>query len=310
MLVQERPRLTAFGHDVDTQPEHFGALRDSSAIRDDGDALRARMAEDGYLYLPGYFDTAAVLAARRGLTDRLAEDDLLEPGTPILDAVARQGPPTGKPATRTDLLAKQVAPLQQLLYTGPMMDFYRRLLGGEVRHFDYTWLRVVKPGRATPPHMDIVFMGRGTPNLYTAWTPLGDISLAMGGLMILEGSHRLDHVKETYGRRDVDTYCSNLPHTNADAWASGQKRWSGHLSKNAARLRETLGGRWLTTDYRMGDLLTFSMFTIHASLDNQTDRIRLSTDTRYQSADEPADPRWVGEQPIAHGVAGRRGRIC
>src|SRR6185312_3438829 len=109
MLVQERPRLTAFGHDVDTQPEHFGALRDSSAIRDDGDALRARMAEDGYLYLPGYFDTAAVLAARRGLTDRLAEDDLLEPGTPILDAVARQGPPTGKPATRTDLLAKQVA---------------------------------------------------------------------------------------------------------------------------------------------------------------------------------------------------------
>jgi hypothetical protein len=76
------------------------------------------------------------------------------------------------------------------------------------------------------------------------------------------------------------------------------------------RLRETLGGRWLTAEFRMGDLLTFPMYTVHASLDNQTDRIRLSTDSRYQSAAEPADPRWIGEQPIAHGVAGRRGRIC
>lgn len=310
MLVQERPRVTAFGHEVDTRPAYFGPLRRSSELAGDGEALRARMAEDGYLYLPGYFDRAAVLEARRGLTTRLAEDELLEPGTPVPEAIARQGPPTGKPATRPDLLAKQVAPLQQLLYAGPMLEFYRRLLGGEVRHFDYTWLRVVKPGRATPPHMDIVFMGRGTPNLYTAWTPLSDISLAMGGLMILEGSHRLDHVKDTYGRRDVDTYCTNLPHANADAWASGQKRWSGHLSKNAVRLREKLGGRWLTADYRMGDLLTFPMFTVHASLDNQTDRIRLSTDSRYQSAAEPADPRWVGEQPIAHGATGRRGRIC
>jgi ectoine hydroxylase-related dioxygenase (phytanoyl-CoA dioxygenase family) len=310
MLVQERPRITAFGHEVDTRPEHFGALRSSSAIRDDGEALRERMAEDGYLYLPGYFDREQVLAARLGVATRLAEEELLEPGTPILEAVARRTPVPGKRGLRTDLLAKQVEPLQQLLYAGRMVAFYERLLGGAVRHFDYTWLRVVKPGLATPPHMDIVFMGRGTPNLYTAWTPLSDISPAMGGLMILEGSHRLDRVKDTYGRRDVDTYCTNLPHANGEAWASGQKRWSGHLSKNAVQLREKLGGRWLTNEFRMGDLLTFAMFTVHASLDNQTDRIRLSTDSRYQSAADPADPRWVGEQPIAHGVTGRRGRIC
>lgn len=310
MLVQERPRVTAFGHEVDTRPESFGTLRSSSAISGDAAALRARMGEDGYLYLPGYFERDQVLAARLGIATRLAEEELLEPGTPVSDAVARRTPAPGKRGLRTDLLAKQVAPLQRLLYSGRMLEFYERLLGGAVRHFDYTWLRVVKPGLATAPHMDIVFMGRGTPNLYTAWTPLSDISLAMGGLMILEGSHRLDNVKDTYGRRDVDTYCTNLPHANAGAWASGQKRWSGHLSKNAVRLRETLGGRWLTAEFRMGDLLTFPMYTVHASLDNQTDRIRLSTDSRYQSAAEPADPRWIGEQPIAHGVAGRRGRIC
>jgi hypothetical protein len=42
------------------------------------------------------------------------------------------------------------------------------------------------------------------------------------------------------------------------------------------------------------------MFTMHASINNQTNRYRLSCDTRYQRADEQADERWVGEDPIAH----------
>ena len=45
----------------------------------------------------------------------------------------------------------------------------------------------------------------------------------------------------------------------------------------------------------MGDALIFGMDTVHASLDNQTDFIRLSTDTRYQRASHPADERWVGD---------------
>jgi hypothetical protein len=50
---------------------------------------------------------------------------------------------------------------------------------------------------------------------------------------------------------------------------------------------------------------------IHASLDNRTtDRVRISTDTRYQLASEPIDERWIGENPIGHGMAGKRGRIC
>ena len=71
-----------------------------------------------------------------------------------------------------------------MLYSGRMMAFFANFLGGEVRHYDFTWLRTVAPGRGTAPHMDIVFMGRGTTNLYTTWTPLGDIPLELGGLMI------------------------------------------------------------------------------------------------------------------------------
>ena len=60
----------------------------------------------------------------------------------------------------------------------------------------------------------------------------------------------------------------------------------------------------------MGDLLTFKMNTVHGSIDNQTQHIRLSTDTRYQRADEPIDERWIGADPIGHGKDGKKGLIC
>jgi hypothetical protein len=60
----------------------------------------------------------------------------------------------------------------------------------------------------------------------------------------------------------------------------------------------------------MRDVLVFGMYTMHASLDNQTDRWRLSTDSRYQLASEPADERWIGEHPPGHGPAAKVHAIC
>jgi ectoine hydroxylase-related dioxygenase (phytanoyl-CoA dioxygenase family) len=151
-------------------------------------------------------------------------------------------------------------------------------------------------------------MGRGTDKVYTVWTPLGDISWHLGGLMILENSHRLETIKNRYGQMDVDSYCANK--RTAALYASGKKYWSGALSKNPVSLRSRYGGRWLSTEFQAGDVLIFSMFTIHASLDNHSSAIRLSTDSRYQLASEPVDERWVGSNPIGHSLAGRRSRIC
>ena len=80
-------------------------------------------------------------------------------------------------------------------------------------------------------------------------------------------------------------------------------------------LDEGVGARWLTSTFEMGDVLILSIFTLHASTDNLTGEVRLSSDTRYQLASEPADERWVGEaasrnvnphQEIMH----RKGYIC
>ena len=45
------PRLSCLGEELDTSPESFGEMRDSSAIAHDFDALRERMDEEGYLFL-------------------------------------------------------------------------------------------------------------------------------------------------------------------------------------------------------------------------------------------------------------------
>ena len=221
-------------------------------------------------------------------------------------------------------LAEGNDPLLRLLYDGEMIALFEQLLGESVRPFDFTWLRAVSPGNSTAPHCDKVYMGRGTSDLYTAWTPLGDIPLSTGGLIVLENSHReKEGVLHDYLKQDVDTYCENGPNVEAiqtgklhwEHWDGSFEAWDGAFSHDPPSLREQFGGRWLTAkEYRAGDVLIFTMATMHASLDNRSDQMRLSSDTRYQRASEPVDERWIngpnGERPIAHGLAGKRGKIC
>lgn len=309
------PNLTTRGVALDQSADAFGFLRTSHEIAEDGAALQSRMAEDGYLYMPGLLDRSLIAEVRQVLLHRLDEQGWLNPDYPLDDAVVA---PDRSSYFMADL-AKNNAPLFSALYQGPMMRFFECLLGGPVRHFDFTWVRVVTPGNSTAPHCDIVYMGRGTPRLYTAWTPLGDVDLSLGGLMVLENSHRRGEKLGNYLQRDVDSFCANGPNAekiasgkmNWESWEDPTKEWDGAITHDVRLLREQLGGRWLTSPhYQMGDVLVFAINTVHASLDNPSNRIRLSSDTRYQRADEPADERWIGAQPIAHGLAGKRGRIC
>ncbi len=300
------PALFSSGHQLD--PDHVGLLRSSLDILDDTEALRRRVASDGYLYLPGLLNRDEVLAARAEVVKRLSDAGYLKPGADPMQAIIN--PKVGSNNFQPDL-AKNNAALNKVLYNGPMMAFYERFLGGAVRHFDFTWLRSVGPGNGTPSHCDIVYMGRGTTNLYTAWAPLGDVDFTLGGLMILAESNKNNRLKSTYGKQDVDSFCNNKP--GAKSWG---KSWGtgGYLHATPNRIRNAVAGpngRWLTAEFRAGDVLTFTMYTVHASLDNRTkDRIRFSSDSRYQLASDPVDERWVGENPIGHSEAGKRGKVC
>ena len=294
------------GHELELGEDALGELVPTEAGMDSA-LLRARLDQDGYLYLPGFFEREEVLAVRRELVERLDAGGVLAPGSAPIDAVARPGVAIEFGRDGADLVAGN-EPLHRLLYSGAMIALYEALLGGAVRHLDFTWLRIIPPGGGTWVHTDIVFMGRGTTNLYTSWVPYGDIPAEMGGLAILEGSHRQELIREVYGRQDVDAYCENLGQEPPEdyEWPNANPI----LAEDAAALRRRLGGRWLTASYRAGDLLLFGMFTAHGALDNRTDRIRLSSDSRYQLASEPVDERWVGPNPPGHTKAGKRGVVC
>ena len=317
--------LTYQGRPLGQSPDDFGRLRRSDDARDDRDELWHRMEEDGYIYLPGLLDPADALAARRAVMDRLADAGFLDAKYPPVEGVPapvdERKPPPFMPN-----IAKNNGPLLKAIYQGPMMDFYRFFLGGPVRHYDYTWFRVKAPGTngATTPHYDVVYMGRGTKDLFTSWTPFGDVPLEMGGLILLENSHKLEALKQSYGATDVDRFCANKGDAETIvAQAKAEKRelthdernqiqWNstGAYSGDAIAARAELGGRWLAADYKLGDVLIFCMYMMHASADNRTDRVRISSDSRYQLAGEAIDQRWIGDDPPAHGIRAKEGMVC
>lgn len=289
--------LTSCSVPLDLRRESFGELRRSDDVRHDPVAQRARFAEDGYLFVPGFFPRAEITDVRAELLARIEAAGGLRAGTDRESAIPADDVPGD--------LNRRVVPgnetLRDVVFGERLLGFYVDFFGAPIAHFDHIWTRVVRPGPGTAPHADAVYMNRGTPNVMTAWIPYGDVTREIGGLMMLEKSHLQAARIRNYLESDVDTYCANR---------GPYKHKSGLLTKNPFTLRERFGGRWLTTDFRMGDLLTFGMTTLHASLDNHSAGFRLSSDTRYQRADEAIDPRWVGPNTEEYAARHRVGKVC
>ncbi len=278
--------LTTHGHVIPAGM--MGELRDSAVLATDAAGLRQRMAEDGYVFLRGALDREAVLAARDEVFTRLAEVGEIQ--TPV-----REGLSTGT-SRRAELVEdfgaflKSICEgpkLRAVTHAGAIVTIMEAILGGRVRAFDYLWLRVMHPGRASAFHFDHVYMNRGTENLYTVWTPLGDATLEEGPILLMENSHTWSDLIEQYRGFDVDKDTSR----------------PGHVTMDAVSLAKERGARLLSANFRAGDVLVFPMFTLHGSLDNQSPigRVRLSSDARYQLASDAVDERWVGENPVGHG---------
>jgi hypothetical protein len=170
------------------------------------------------LYIHGSEEVTmrTLLAAREEILRRLDAAGYIDRRYPLLDAIPSAEVKDGF----VPELATENEPLEKVIFHGPMISFYERFLAGPVRHFDFVWLRAKRPGitDATPPHYDVVFMGRGTKRLYTSWTPLED---------------RVN---------------------------------GGKFADDALVVREQLGGRWLTADFRAGDVLLFGMYLMPTSL--------------------------------------------
>jgi ectoine hydroxylase-related dioxygenase (phytanoyl-CoA dioxygenase family) len=69
----------------------------------------------------------------------------------------------------------------------------------------------------------------------------------------------------------------------------------GWLTQDLRTLAENADSRWLVADYEAGDMIVHSAYMIHAATDNKDskNRLRLSTDIRYQNVRDEIDARWT-----------------
>ena len=271
----------AFTHRGDTLDGAVGELTDSTALMHDGAALRERMEEDGYLFLRGLLDRPTVADARLEVLRRMAAEGFVDDENNPLEAGIYRG--DGAMSFLPDVTIDNT-PMHAVLRDGPMMDLFDRMLGAESRCFDYTWFRAKSPGTdsTTTPHADSIYMGRGTHDCYTCWTPFSDVTLEMGGIMVLEGSYRSarygDDGLSEYARQDVDGFCESDAASAAAvaaakregrAFSAEEQQTVGEARRQSLAFPETAdrlssahravetglaGGRWLSSEYRMGDV--------------------------------------------------------
>ena len=145
--------------------------------------------------------------------------------------------------------------------------------------------RVKNTGGRTGIHFDNVYIGRGSPRVLSCWMPWGDVAVDQGPLAICAGSHDLAsfaRLRDTYGRHDPDR-----------DYIKGADNAAGHFSFHLHEVTERFGGRWLTSNFRAGDVLIFPPFTMHCAPENTTDRFRISSDTRFQPAADTTDSRFL-----------------
>jgi hypothetical protein len=75
---------------------------------------------------------------------------------------------------------------------------------------------------------------------------------------------------------------------------TSRKRPAASITADLPGLAQAHDARWLYADYEVGDVVVHTAHIVHAALDNVDPggRLRLSTDIRYQLAQERIDPRW------------------
>ncbi|WP_029113319.1 phytanoyl-CoA dioxygenase family protein [Mycobacterium sp. URHB0044] len=285
--------LTSNGCVIDQDPAKFGHFRESSEYAADGAVLRERLSEDGYVFLRDVLDKHVLLQVQGAIADELNRLDALDPDG---DRSAHLFP--ARAGLSLYKVADNISHTERRALTGQpaLQAIFRAIFGEEAKSLDYSWPRIAGPGRSEQPHCDWVFMRRGTPRLYTAWIPLMDLPLSHGPLMILENSHLDNPYTRGYLRMDAD----ELGYFDAMRFKHGTLVHGGNYSRRPNRVRDEFGTRWLSADYRLGDVIIFSTRAVHATLDNRSQGFRTSIDARFQPANDVTDPRFVGPHPTVH----------
>lgn len=236
---------------------------ESNDIVTNADALRRRLADDGYLYFRTLLPAADVGALRSILASILADSRWLAAASNPDDL--RAGPEAvgagayGFHGTYTAIQMRQE--FHEFALHPILMELTEQVLGEPVFCHPMHICRISPPvtrAVSTPIHQDYRLI-QGFIDTLTTWIPLADAPPGGGGLRVLRGSHKL----------------GVLPVEPVDA--------PGGVAADVA----DDDPRWRSTSFTAGDVLLFPSLTAHGGLPNTSDRLRLSLDFRYQPLTAP-----------------------
>ncbi|WP_186399810.1 phytanoyl-CoA dioxygenase family protein [Stappia sp. P2PMeth1] len=270
------------GRPIGGMSRHFEPLLETPA--DAGtDELRAVFGTHGYVFVRGLLPPDLVRRAREDILSVHAIMGEVDDRYPLAEGRASHRSNRADinvRAARRAILRSDA--LQQVVRSERIGQVIGALLDGPVRPWDFIWPRVMGKGSGSGLHQDAPFLRGPAPEaVMSVWTPLGDIDPHQGGLVLLDGSQDCQLYRTEYGVLDAD----------ADANF-------GWYADRLDGIRQDACGPWRTTSYRMGDVVIFGLFMLHGALDNTTDFLRVSVDSRWQRSDAVVDPRWIGPAAV------------
>jgi hypothetical protein len=224
------------------------------------------MARDGYLYLPRLLPVGVVTEVQQEVAAIARDAGWLRRDTPLADAVADLRGFCVDPEPRYLEVLRRINRLESyhaLKHHPRLLGLFERMLGAPVFPHPRVLMRNIFPDRpeyTTKAHQDYPNV-QGTTEVYTAWIPLIDCPLEVGGLQVARGSH-----------------------------ARGVLEFDIGNGAGGIEIVDPLEGRWTGGPMRAGDVLVFHSLTVHKGIENRSTRLRMSIDCRYQRVRDPFNP--------------------
>ena len=226
--------------------------------------LKDKAQNEGYLFFKGLLEKKTNISLMRDIIDVCSRHDFLDNDFDQNKRKVKSGLNIDPGSKEDKDYYKDVLKLRSMhsyAQSKEIMDLFELLFDGKVLNHSQNIVRTVFPDSkkfTTPPHQDYWYIG-GNKNTWATWIPLGDTPQEMGTLAVGKSTHMNGIIQNRY-RSD------------------GAGNYSCDVDDNV---------EWVNGDMEAGDVLVFNCLSLHQATDNQTNKIRLSCDFRYQPVTEP-----------------------